>query len=71
MKRVVVTGMAGITALGERWEDIEKNLRAGRNGVRRMSEWDYIDSLNTRLGARTYRQYSAYTDQHGMAYWPT
>jgi 3-oxoacyl-[acyl-carrier-protein] synthase II len=51
MKRVVVTGMAGITALGERWEDIEKNLRAGRNGVRRMSEWDYIDSLNTRLGA--------------------
>ncbi len=51
MKRVVVTGMAGITALGERWDDIEKNLRAGCNGVRRMPEWDYIDSLNTRLGA--------------------
>ena len=51
MKRVVVTGMAGITALGEKWDDIEENLRAGRNGVRRMSEWDYIDSLNTRLGA--------------------
>jgi 3-oxoacyl-[acyl-carrier-protein] synthase II len=51
MKRVVVTGMAGITALGERWDDIEKSLRAGCNGVRRMPEWDYIDTLNTRLGA--------------------
>ncbi|MBN9421392.1 MAG: beta-ketoacyl-ACP synthase II [Candidatus Accumulibacter sp. 66-26] len=51
MKRVVVTGMAGISALGERWEDIEANLRAGRNGVRRMPEWDYIEALNTRLGA--------------------
>ena len=51
MKRVVVTGMAGITALGERWEEIEGNLRAGLNGVRRMPEWNYIEALNTRLGA--------------------
>ena len=51
MKRVVVTGMAGITALGERWDDVEAALRAGRNGVRRMPEWDYIEALNTRLGA--------------------
>lgn len=51
MKRVVITGMGGITALGERWERIEANLRAGRNAVRRMPEWDYFDTLNTRLGA--------------------
>ncbi len=51
MKRVVVTGMAGITALGDSWEKVEANLRRGRNAVRRMSEWDYIDALNTRLGA--------------------
>ncbi|MGE5467384.1 MAG: beta-ketoacyl-ACP synthase [Ignavibacteria bacterium] len=51
MKRVVVTGMAGITALGADWASIEANLRAGRNGVRRMPEWDYIEMLNTRLGA--------------------
>jgi 3-oxoacyl-[acyl-carrier-protein] synthase II len=51
MKRVVVTGMAGITALGERWEEIEANLREGRNGVRLMPEWNYIEALNTRLGA--------------------
>lgn len=51
MKRVVVTGMAGITALGDNWEGIESKLRQGRNVVRRMSEWDYIEALNTRLGA--------------------
>lgn len=51
MKRVVVTGMAGITALGDCWQDVETALRAGRNGVRRMPEWDYIEALNTRLGA--------------------
>ena len=51
MKRVVVTGMAGITASGDDWETIEKNLRALRNGVRRMSDWDYFATLNTRLGA--------------------
>lgn len=51
MKRVVITGMGGITALGESWEGIEASLRAGRNAVRRMPEWDYFDTLNTRLGA--------------------
>ncbi|MGH6627201.1 MAG: beta-ketoacyl synthase N-terminal-like domain-containing protein, partial [Burkholderiaceae bacterium] len=51
MKRVVVTGMAGITALGERWDRIEGGLRARRNAVRRMPEWDYFRTLNTRLGA--------------------
>ncbi len=51
MKRVVVTGMAGITALGDDWGRIEERLRAGRNGVRRMPEWDYFETLNTRLGA--------------------
>jgi 3-oxoacyl-[acyl-carrier-protein] synthase II len=51
MKRVVITGMAGITALGDNWDKVEANLRAGRNAVRRMTEWDYFDTLNTRLGA--------------------
>lgn len=51
MKRVVVTGMAGITALGDSWAKIESKLRLRQNAVRRMSEWDYFDTLNTRLGA--------------------
>ena len=50
-RRVVVTGMAGITALGERWAAIEAALRRGANGVRRMSEWARYESLHTRLGA--------------------
>jgi 3-oxoacyl-[acyl-carrier-protein] synthase II len=51
MKRVVVTGMAGITALGDNWECIEGRLREGRNAVRRIVDWDRFDGLNTRLGA--------------------
>ena len=51
LKRVVVTGMAGITGLGEDWEAIEANLRAGRNAVRRIPEWAQIEGLlrSTRL----------------------
>jgi 3-oxoacyl-[acyl-carrier-protein] synthase II len=51
MKRVVVTGMAGITALGDSWECIEGRLRERRNAVRRIPDWDRFDGLNTRLGA--------------------
>ncbi len=50
MKRVVVTGMGGITALGDNWQSIETKLRTYRNAVRYMPEWDYIQSLNTRIG---------------------
>ena len=50
-KRVAVTGMAGITGLGDHWEAIEANLRAGRNAVRRIPEWAAIEGLNTHLGA--------------------
>jgi 3-oxoacyl-[acyl-carrier-protein] synthase II len=49
MKRVVITGMGGTTALGHDWEQIEARLRAGRNAVRTMPEWDYFEALNTRL----------------------
>ena len=50
MKRVVVTGMAGITSLGSDWPSIEANFRANRSGIRRMDEWDRFSELNTRLG---------------------
>jgi 3-oxoacyl-[acyl-carrier-protein] synthase II len=51
MKRVVITGMGGVTALGSHWDEIEAALKAGRNAVRRMPEWDYFESLHTRLAA--------------------
>lgn len=51
MRRVVVTGMAGVTALGETWEEIRAALAAGRTGVRFMTEWDRYNDINTRLAA--------------------
>jgi len=50
MKRVVITGMGGVTPLGHDWSEIEPRLREGRNAVRRMPEWDFFESLNSRLG---------------------
>ena len=50
MKRVVVTGIGGITPLGHDWVQIEARLRTFRNAARRMPEWDYFDALNSRLG---------------------
>jgi 3-oxoacyl-[acyl-carrier-protein] synthase II len=51
MKRVVVTGMAGLSPIGFKWPEVEKNLRARRGAIRRMPEWDIVPDLNTRLGA--------------------
>lgn len=50
MKRVVVTGMAGITALGSDWDTIERNLRDNVSGIEYMPEWDRFTEVNTRLG---------------------
>jgi 3-oxoacyl-[acyl-carrier-protein] synthase II len=51
MRRVVVTGMAGLSALGSDWPAIEAAFRRQRNAVRRMSDWDRYKDLNTRLAA--------------------
>ncbi|MGI2102340.1 beta-ketoacyl-ACP synthase [Shewanella oncorhynchi] len=50
-KRVVVTGIGGITALGHDWEAIAASLKAQKNCVVTMGEWDKYDGLNTRLAA--------------------
>jgi 3-oxoacyl-[acyl-carrier-protein] synthase II len=49
-KRVVVTGMAGVTSLGSDWPSIEAAFKEGRSGIRYMHEWDRFSELNTRLG---------------------
>ncbi len=51
MKRVVVTGMSVITALGDDWNEFKSALIKGENAVVTMSEWDKADGLNTRLAA--------------------
>jgi 3-oxoacyl-[acyl-carrier-protein] synthase II len=49
-KRVVVTGIGGLTALGHDWQTIEQKLRANISGIARIDEWDRYKDLTTRLG---------------------
>lgn len=49
--RVVVTGMAGISPIGNDWKAIRTRLGEYRNGVTRMDEWSDYEGLNTQLGA--------------------
>ena len=51
MKRVVVTGVGGISPLGRDWPTIQARLASYRNAVRYMPEWERYPDLNTRLGA--------------------
>jgi 3-oxoacyl-[acyl-carrier-protein] synthase II len=51
MRRVVVTGMGGICALGSDWAAVEAGLRSCQNSVRAMPAWDVYKDLNTRLAA--------------------
>jgi 3-oxoacyl-[acyl-carrier-protein] synthase II len=51
MKRVVVTGMAGISPLGNDWPAIRARLGAYGNAIVRMQDWEDYEGLNTRLGA--------------------
>ena len=50
MKRVVVTGMASITSLGEDAATIMQRMQAGESGIRYMPEWERYADLRTRLG---------------------
>ena len=52
MRRVVVTGMGGVTALGNTWPEVRERLRTLKNAVKRMPEWDrHGELLHTRLAA--------------------
>ncbi|SFA70648.1 3-oxoacyl-[acyl-carrier-protein] synthase II [Collimonas sp. OK607] len=50
-RRVVVTGMAGISPIGNDWNSIRAHLGSYRNAIVRMEEWAGYDGLNTQLGA--------------------
>jgi 3-oxoacyl-[acyl-carrier-protein] synthase II len=49
-RRVAVTGMAGISSLGQSWSEVERSLHANSSGIERMPEWARYSDLNTRLG---------------------
>ncbi len=48
--RVVVTGMAGISPLGNDWTSIRQHLGSYKNAVVRMDNWADYEGLNTQLG---------------------
>jgi 3-oxoacyl-[acyl-carrier-protein] synthase II len=49
-RRVVVTGMGGISPLGNDWDTVRARLGAGSNAVTRMEDWSDYEGLNTQLG---------------------
>ena len=50
-RRVAVTGMAGISPIGNSWCSVRARLVQCRNAVVRIPEWVGYDGLNTILGA--------------------
>lgn len=50
-RRVVVTGMSGVTAFGNDWKSIETKLRMTENAVMYMADYEQYDGLNTKLAA--------------------
>ncbi|NHZ63068.1 beta-ketoacyl-ACP synthase [Massilia genomosp. 1] len=50
-RRVVVTGMAGISPLGNDWAAIRTRLGEFRNAIVPMADWADYEGLNTKLGA--------------------
>lgn len=50
-KRVVVTGIGGITAFGRTWQEIQAAFMRGENAVRQMDWQDQYPDLEAGLGA--------------------
>lgn len=50
-RRVVVTGMAGISPLGSGWDTVSKSLKSKQNAVEYLKIWDDYKGLNTRIAA--------------------
>jgi 3-oxoacyl-[acyl-carrier-protein] synthase II len=51
MRRVAVTGMAGVCALGSSWNEVRTSFEQRRNGVRTMPEWERYTDLIARIAA--------------------
>jgi len=50
MRRVVVTGMAGLSPIGQDWATIRATMAAGRTGIQPIDAWYRYADLKTRLG---------------------
>jgi 3-oxoacyl-[acyl-carrier-protein] synthase II len=50
-RRVAITGMAGISPLGNDWQSVRAALGCYRNAVKRIEQWSQYDGLNTQIAA--------------------
>ncbi|EIE9608350.1 beta-ketoacyl-ACP synthase [Vibrio parahaemolyticus] len=50
-RRVVVTGMSGVTAFGNDWQSVEPKLRDCQNATQYMPSYEQYDGLNTKIAA--------------------
>ncbi len=51
LRRVVVTGVAGISPIGSDWSTVKRNLFNCRTAVTRMAAWQDVRGMNSLLGA--------------------
>ncbi len=51
-RRVVVTGMAGLSPIGSDWKHVSEAIRSNHSGVEQVAELALIDGMTTRLAAR-------------------
>ena len=51
MRRVAVTGMGGITALGSSYKEIRSNMKAQRNATKLMTQWSKYKGLTSQIAA--------------------
>ena len=52
LRRVVVTGVAGVSPIGTDWATVKDHLLDGRTGVAGIADWSDVHGLNCHLGAR-------------------
>jgi len=51
VKRVVITGMSGISPVGNDLASVMTRLRSAQNAIQRIAAWEEYDGLHTKLGA--------------------
>lgn len=51
-RRVVVTGMSGVSPIGNDWNTVRTSLRNGRSAISTMSEWSACQGLQSYLVAK-------------------
>jgi 3-oxoacyl-[acyl-carrier-protein] synthase II len=50
-RRIVVTGIGAVTALGNDWKSVRAALERGETATRTMKDWERYTGVNTRLAA--------------------